>query len=258
MKCVLQVSTATNPTHPLRVRRNQWLRPCLGLVASLTLSTAHAAGDEPAPSPSEPRKLELGADLGVEQRSMTRDSVEVSPSLSWTVHANVLLFPWLGIRTEGGMEYLHTTLGQGATGVAGEALGSSMLSGPRVVASLQPSYWLAPRWQLFARAGVGWQRLVSESIEVGQPTPLTISERTGVIVEFPASIGAGYVALPDWLLISADVGVRVAGPQSGALFESGAGANQSLRQDTGELVHVAAFPTFGSGLFARMSVDVVF
>lgn len=221
--------------------------------------TASNAGAEPSPPAAlDPAKLEVGVDLELAQRTMTHDRVELSASMSWTVHANVLLLPWLGLRTEGGMEYLQARLGEGATGVGGEALDEPMVSGPRVVGSLQPSYRLNPCWQLFARAGVGWQRFEVDSVRVGEPTPLLMSERTGVMIEFPASVGVGYAPLSDWLVFSADAGIRIAGPQSGALFDSRAGASQSLRQDTGELVHVAPFPMFGNAIFTRISLDIVF
>jgi len=77
-------------------------------------------------------------------------------------------------------------------------------------------------------------------------------------VEFPISIGGRLLLASRRVGLSLSIGTLIAGPQSGSLFESGAGAGQALRQDTGTIARVAAMPEFSTALFGGIHVDAIF
>jgi hypothetical protein len=154
------------------------------------------------------------------------------------------------------MEYLTANVPPGSLELEGGAENPPTLQGPHVVLELQPTWRVAQRWDLFGLVGVGWQRFTADAFELGEPTPLRVSERAGVVVEMPLSFG-GRLALGEsgWgvsLLGTLAVPVN----QSGALFDSTAGAAQSVRQDTSELENVAAFQRFGLSYGAAASIDL--
>jgi hypothetical protein len=156
------------------------------------------------------------------------------------------------------MAHLDAKPESGAFGVAGQPASTPTLSGPRVALELLPHLDLNESFELFAAAGAAWQRWTAPAFDVGEPTPLRTSERSGVLVEFPVSVGARLLFLERRLGLSLSMGALIAGPQSGALFDSGAGAGQALRQDTGVLVKVAAMPKFSSAVFGGLHFDVIF
>jgi hypothetical protein len=225
-------------------------------TASWDTNSAHAADTQRLPA--APANLELGAGLGVGQRFTSgNQGVEYGPSLVWDVHATVLLLPWLGLKTAGGMEYLEARVAPGALGVAGSAATDPAVFGPRVALTLEPRLPLGCQLELLGSVGVGWQRLTAEAFRIVEPTPLLVSERTGVLVEVPLQIGARVLVWPGRLGVSLSGQFTPVLSQSGALFEGSAGAAQTLRQDTGQLERVTAFPEITSSFSTGISVDIL-
>lgn len=234
-------------------------------VSPARASAEPAAARSPAADSSsdragrpETRRLELGLDFGGVHRPSASGGVAYDTGLRWSGHGTVVLLQNLGARLTGGMEYHALSIERGALGAAGPATGEPRISGPHVLGQLQPMLEVAPRLDAYALVGIGWQRFTADSVTLGNPTPLTISERSGVVVELPLALGARYAVLRDRMALALTFAISAPLSQSGALFDAGAGASQSLRQDTGELVRVEALPHFESATSACLSLDFFF
>lgn len=239
-------------------------RPGVLLTASLVLvvqgllARSVRAAEKPDGDRPEPPKLELGAGAGIAERTSKQRNVSYAPGLVWSGHATVVVLPYLGFRISGGMEYHAVHLDPGALGVAGDNETTPTIRGPHVVAQLQPMIRLMPSWEAFALAGIAWQRFTASTISVGEPSPLLVSSRSGVVVELPFGIGTRYAFIPERMALSLLLSMSTPISDSGDLFNSRAGTSQSLRQDTGELVRVAALPSFGTTFGVGASVDYFF
>lgn len=242
-----------------------------GVAFASSAVTPAPAGAEPAlaspPAPDansgragrpEMRKLELGVDVGAVRRPSAGAGVDYETGLRWSGHGTIVLLPNLGARLTGGMEYHALSIEPGALGAEGPATGEPNISGPHVLGQLQPMLELAPGLDGYALVGIGWQRFTADSVTLGEPTPLTIAERSGVLVELPLAVGARYAVLRDRMALALTFAFSAPLSQSGSLFDAGAGASQSLRQDTGELVRVDALPHFESATSASLSLDFFF
>lgn len=241
---------------------------CLHPALASAAETAHATS--PAQTQSTPRdetptrealedpRLFVGLDGRIVSRE-TRSGApaEYGTSLQWTAHGTIVLARWLGFRTSGGMERVSVELRDGALGVPGSVTTTPTLRGPRVVVELEPRWAVLPRLDLFATLGAAWQRFTLAPLSMSDPTPLSISQRSGVLVEYPLHLGVSYQVLPRLVSVSLTAGILVTGSQTGALFDSRAGANQSVRQDTGELVRVSALPEFGNAFSTGISLDLL-
>jgi hypothetical protein len=150
--------------------------------------------------------------------------------------------PWFGLHLGGGMEYHQVEVEPGALGPSGAATEQPTLVGPHVVVQAQPMWPLSERFELFGRVGLGWQRFSASPIPLGRPTPLIVSERAGVLIELPVGIGLRCALWRDRIAIAALAGVDIVLSHSGALFDARTGASQSVRQDTGTVIYVDAFP----------------
>jgi hypothetical protein len=207
---------------------------------------------------AEPRKLELGLEVGGVSRPSRGQGVQYALGPMWAGHATIVLLENLGFRLSGGMTYHDVEITRGALGVAGATEGEPSIRGPRVVGQLQPMLQLAPRIDAFALVGIGWQRFTANSISIAEPTPLRVSERSGVLVELPIAVGARYAVLRERMALALTFGFAAPLTESGALFDADAGTSQSLRQDTGELVRVDALPHFAGALSGSVSLDFFF
>jgi hypothetical protein len=247
-----------------RLRRTRAALVAVGSVLTLARAAA-AGGEQPLPrsdaanvqAQSRVAKLELGLDAGAAHRPSSDDAVSYQPGIWWSGHATVVLLENLGVRLTGGMEYHAIDIEQG-TLASGPVEGQPRMSGPHVKGQLQPMLRLTPRFDIFALLGVGWQRFTANAIGIGEPSPLLVSRRSGVLVELPLAIGARYAVLRERMAVGLSFCFTAPMTQTGALFDSNAGTNQSLRQDTGELVRVGGLPHFESALSAGLSFDFFF
>ncbi len=229
------------------------------LLFATSMASAHSASATPVDSElTHPTSVAVGAGAVVRQWGSANSRVDYGPSLGWRVHATVVLLPWLGLHTAGGMDYLQGEVRDGALRQPGVAEEDPSIAGPRISVELQPSHVLAPRLTLFGRLGAAWFRPAVEAFELDDPSHLIVSRRSGVVVEFPLGVGARYDLLEGRLGLTADASFSLAGSQSGDLFDSGAGTSQSVRQDTGELARVGPFPKFTSALGAGLSLELSF
>ncbi len=201
-------------------------------------------------------ELELGAGGGLLSRGDGSAVVDYGPSVRWSVHGSLRVRRWLGIRLTGGMEYLSASVPRGSLGVEGDAASDPSLMGPHVVLELQPVWQLNQSLDLFSLVGVGWQRFETEAFAVREPTPLLVNERTGVVVELPVSLGGRLALGRSGFGVSLTAALAIPLMQTGALFDSDAGAAQSVRQDTGLLTRVDAFQHFGPAYGGTLAFDL--
>ncbi len=234
-----------------------WLRWLVGISLS-----AGGVAAQPSETPVvEPTSVYVGAGAVVRQWGSAEERVRYGTSMGWRVHATVVLLPWLGLHTSGGMDYQKALVADAALGQPGAVRQNPSIAGPRIGVELQPELALSAQWTVFGRLGAAWFRPTVESFELREPSPLQVARRSGVVVEFPLGAGVRYGLLADRLGLSADVGFSLAGPQSGDLFDSsdtGAGASQSVRQDTGELTRVGVFPKYTSAFGAGLNLELSF
>jgi hypothetical protein len=79
-----------------------------------------------------------------------------------------------------------------------------------------------------------------------------------VLIELPVAVGLRSALWRDRVAIAALAGVDIVLSHSGALFDAGAGASQSVRQDTGTVVYADAFPAPRAAFNAGIGLQYFF
>jgi len=225
----------------------------------------HAADQYPRPylqrppAPSPLRGLELGADLGVTQRSADGTTADYQPGPTYGGYAVLPLVSWrrspelgrflLGMRIRAGGE-THSVSVKSDLGVPGGEFVQPDLSGLHLGVRLEPGYQITPWLAAFVGIGVAWARFEAPPLQA--QVNITAATRTGTLVEFPFALGASVEIVPGWVNVNLAGWVSVVADNEGSLFESGQAIDPN-----GMPAALQALPEFGTSFAGRLSLGVI-
>ncbi len=219
-----------------------------------------AIPDNPLPppelSPQPAYQLVVGAGAGVVHRPATGERVKYLPGPLLGGFGNIVLLDWLGIKLGAGLEYHTAELSDDALGL--NEYGSDVaLRGLRMSVELVPRLSLNQQLDGWLAVGAGWARFEADALqlETMDATDVFLSDKAGVMIEYPASLGLTWLA-SGRIGVSLSASFILSTAQTGELFEAEHGNRQALRQDTGSIVNVSGFPEFNHALQTQLTIDL--
>ena len=204
-----------------------------------------------ANEPDKPRRLVLvGPDLGLTLRNADGSGASYSPGLSWGAHVRAELLPFLGFRAWFTQTQHSVDVSGADLGLPGHDVDQDPLTIAIIGARLEPTWTVTPRLRLWLGLGVGWNRV---NAPIATITPeVVVAKRKGVFLEWSAALGGSYEVVKDWLAVSLMLSGGFTSNQSGNVFDSVQGIDQ-----TGSKVTVGGYPEIESTASALLGVDVI-
>ncbi len=214
--------------------------------------------DEQEPRPAfagdvshHPQRLVLvGPDFGVTARSSGRDDVTYAPGFTWGGHVRAELLPFLGFRAWFTQTKHAVDVKNGALGLSGHQIDQPDMTIGVIGATLEPTWVVTPRLRLWLGLGLGWSRLTAPIPTI---TPnVVVARRKGVFLEWTACLAGSFEVIPDWLAVSLSVAGGTTSNQTGDVFDSAQGIDQ-----TGVKVTMDGYPQIESTASALLGLDVI-
>lgn len=238
---------------PAAVAEDRAPSPLLAEAPRIDRELAAQATPPPA---EELSPLRLSAAFAWVGRASTSPSIaEYGSGPAVEITGIINLTSWLGVRLGGSYEAHTATLGNYAAELGSNPQPEIALSGLTLGASLEPRWTFATDWTLFAGVGIAWVRVGSEPFTLETTSGgVPVRPRTGVLLEYPLSLGLGYrVWGPVQLVLRGRYAPR--SNQTGELFGDSAGGGQTVAPDTGNRVTVPGVPRFAPALSALLGLE---
>lgn len=219
----------------------------------------HATDQKPAPYLKKPpperpvRKVDVGPDFGVWQRSSNGSDAHYGAGFAWGAHARINIASWFALRTSFVHEDVPVTVRTGALGLPGADIHQPDLTVALLGLRLEPTWVIKPRLRAWFGAGLAWGRITAPPLTTsGAFGPLHTTERSGVLLEYSAALGFTVDVIRDWLAASLTGSAGVLTNQSGSIFDG-----QQDRDQQGHFVQAGGLPKFGASYSGLLSVSLL-
>lgn len=228
------------------------------VVADPPLDPARAGEQDPGPyrepeAPERVRALALGADLTLKALPTSDAGVSYLPGLGYGAHARADLMTWLAFRGYFSRNNLPVTTEPGALGLPGSRVAQPNVWLTTLGARLEPGLRPLDRVQLFVGVGVAWNRLVAPIPTTSGQFELVVAERSGVFVEWSASLGAVFDLVPDVIAATITGHGGLLSNVSGSAFDAHAAIDQN-----GARAAIGGLPIPQATLGASFGLSFVF
>jgi len=195
--------------------------------------------------------IEVGPDAGVWFRTAKGDGVEYAPGFAWGVHARAELWQYLDFAAYFNRAQHSVDVPRGSLGLADTDVEQPALDVLQIGARLEPTLRPIPPLRLWLGLGVAWGHITADAPTISGANAATYADRTGVYLEYAATLGATWDVIPSWLAISLSASGGLLTNQSGDLFHD----HQVIGKD-GTLARLAALPELESSYAALLGVGI--
>jgi hypothetical protein len=184
--------------------------------------------------------------------------VDYSTAFTWGIEAGVHPLSWLAVRVYTRFANMPVEVKPGGfdtelTQYPDTEFSQKDLDLFGLGARIEPGLRLAGTLRGFAIIDIGWSRFVAAAPEAHGAKEVVSFERAGVGVHYRGGLGISFEPVEDWVLLSARGSYGWVASQSGTAFKN---VLQGI-DETGNIVHIAALPRFGSSLELLASVGLI-
>jgi hypothetical protein len=234
-------------------------------TATQSTTSPEVTGDEkPLPPPGAPRAeeqpglfleqprphrhvrhVEVGPDFGLWSRPAKNDSASYSAGFGWGAHARIEILPVLGFSA-------YANAAKHAVTMADSAIDQPAIDVLQIGARLEPTWRVIPTLRLWLGLGVAWGRAAAPAPTMDGVQDSSLTDRSGVFLEYSAALGGTYDVIPNWLALSLSVSGGVMANQSGDLFNG----TQAIKDD-GFMSRLPGLPEMESSFSALLGVGMI-
>lgn len=205
-----------------------------------------ARGDQPE------RHVEIGPDVGVWSRPAEGNGVSYAPGLAYGAHARVELWRFLGFRVYANQSSHAVDVPRSALGLDDTQIEQPDLEVFQLGARAEPTYMPMPTLRLWAGLGVAWARATAPEPSSSGATAIHYADRSGVLLEYSAALGATWDFVPRWLAATASVSGGLIRAQTGDLFNA-----HTVNDGAGGTRRMGGLPEFESSFSALLGVGMI-
>ena len=198
------------------------------------------------------RHLEFGPDVGIWSRPAKGDQVSYAPGFAYGLHARVEVFSFLGVRAYFNNSTHAVEIPRGALGLGDTQIDQPDLAVFQLGARAEPTYMPMPTLRLWAGVGVAWARATAPEPSSTGANQIRYADRSGVVLEYSAALGATWDVVPRWLAATLSVSGGILSDPSGDLFHA-----QPVNDGAGGTARLQGFPAFESSLAAQLGVGML-
>jgi hypothetical protein len=200
--------------------------------------------EQPRP-PSKVRHVEVGPDFGLWSRPAENDSASYSAGFGWGAHARIEILPVLGFSA-------YANDAKHSVTMADPAIDQPAIDILQIGARIEPTWRVMPTLRLWLGLGIAWARAEAPAPTMDGFQDSSLTDRTGVFLEYSCALGGTYDVIPNWLALSLSVSGGLMANQSGDMFDE----TQAIT-NTGGMSRLPGLPEMESSFSALLGVGMI-
>lgn len=207
-------------------------------------------------------RVRVGLNGGVASRPAKSSVATYEPGITWGGHVGIGVLPWLAARATSQVTSHGVSAHDGAWGLSNPGRDIPNLRELALAGALELRKQVAPRLAVWGGGGVAWTRLSMSKFLLEEPWPAAVETRHSVTLELPLHVGVSYAlgrpVRPLELAVTVEFRFSPVLTSSGQLFDPDAGANESVRSDTGARVEIGGMPGVEAARVVLLGLEAAF
>lgn len=191
------------------------------------------------------RHVEVGPDLGIWSRPAKNDSASYSAGFGWGAHARIEILPVLGFSA-------YANDAKHSVKMADPAIDQPALDVLQIGARVEPTWRVLPTLRLWLGLGIAWGSVGAPAPTMDGVQDASLTDRSGVFLEYSAALGGTYDVIPNWLALSLSLSGGIMANQSGDLFDD----TQAITNN-GLMSRLPGLPEMESSFSALLGVGMI-